>query len=98
MLNTSHINIGIYKAIAEAGITGNFLPPCTSVKNIKPSTNPLTINLPDGDHINATHKFQMYTPWLPAEAKEAHIIPGLSHTYLVSIKVLCSAGCKVEYD
>ena len=37
-------------------------------------------------------------PWLPNNAKDAQIIPGLAHASLISIKILCDAGCKVTYD
>ena len=98
MFNTSHINIVIYQEIPDAGATGNFVPPETPVKKIKIYTNPLIINLPYGYQIKSTHTCQLDIPWLPAEAKEAHIVPGLAHKSLVYIKVLCDAGCNVEYD
>ena len=98
MFNTSHIKIAIYQAIADARETGKFFLPGTPVKNIKPATNPLTTNLPDGDHIKYTHKRQLDISCTPEEAKEAHIVPGLAHTSLVSINVLCDTGCNVEYD
>ena len=31
-------------------------------------------------------------------ATRAHILPGLTHTSLISINMLCDAGWKVEYD
>ena len=45
-------------------------------------------------HIHAN----LETPWLPDEAKIAHIVPGLVHSSLVFIKVLYAAGCKVMYE
>ena len=36
--------------------------------------------------------------WLPESATRAHIVPGLAHTSLISIAVLCNTGCKVIYD
>ena len=69
MFNTLRINIAIDQAIADAGGNGHFVLTGTPVKNIKPATNPLTINLPDGDHIKFTHPCQLDTPWLPEEGK-----------------------------
>ena len=46
---------------------------------------------------NTSH-YLCTVPWLPKAARMAHIVPGLAHTLLVSIKTLCDAGCKVEYD
>ena len=36
-------------------------------------------------------------PDLPAEAKKVHIVLGLIHASLVSIKMMADAGCKVKY-
>ena len=98
MFNTSHINISIHQEISDAGATGHFFLPGTPFKNTNPATNPLTINLPDGDHINSTHTCQPDIPWIPEWAKEFHIVPGIAHTTLISIKLFCNAGCNVEYD
>jgi hypothetical protein len=35
---------------------------------------------------------------LPTAAREAHTIPGLSHSSLISIGKLCDAGCTAEFD
>ena len=37
-------------------------------------------------------------PWLTKRARISLIVPGMSHTLLVSTKVLTYAGCKVIYD
>ena len=37
-------------------------------------------------------------PWLTKRARISLIVPGMSHTLLVYIKVLTDAGCKVIYD
>ena len=95
MFNTSHINIVIYQEIPDAGATGNFVPPETPVKKIKLYTNPLIINLPYGYQIKSTHTCQLEISCIAVEEKEAHIVPGLAHTSLVSIKVLCNAGCNL---
>ena len=85
-------------AVADAGATGHFVLPGTPVTNVKIARHPLKINLPYGDCLTSTHNCTLYTPWLPNEAKEAHIVPGLAHASLISIKILCDAGCKVTYD
>ena len=95
MFNTSNINITIDQEISDAGVTGNCFLTGTHVKNIKISTNPLTINLPDGYQIKSTHTCQLEISCIAVEEKEAHIVPGLAHTSLVSIKVLCNAGCNL---
>ena len=95
---TAQLNIVKNMAVADAGATGHFVLPGTPVTNIKIARHPLKINLPDGDYLASTHTCMMDIPWLPNEAKEAHIVPGLAHTSLISIKILCDAGCKVTYD
>ena len=72
--------------------------PGAPVIDVKPATKPSIINLPDGETIQSTHTCKLDIPSLPAEATRAHIVPGLAHTSLVSIKVLCDAGCNVQYN
>ena len=72
--------------------------PGAPVKNVKPTQSPIVINLPDGSQIRSTHTCELDNPALPAAARQAHIVPGLAHTSLISIKMLCDAGCIVKYD
>ena len=95
---TAQLKIAKNMALADAGATGQFVLPGTPVTNIKIARHPLKINLPDGDCLTSTHICTLDIPWLPNEAKEAHIFPGLAHASLISIKILCDAGCKVTYD
>ena len=66
--------------------------------DIKPAAVPLIINLPDGEVIKSTYTCKLNLPFLPEAATRAHIVPGLAHTSLVSIKILCDAGCEVNYN
>ena len=95
---TAQLNIAKNMAVADAGATGHFVLPGTPVTNVKVERHPLKINLPDGDWLTSTHTCTMDIPWLPNNAKEAHIVPSLAHASLISIKILCDAGCKVTYD
>ena len=85
-------------AVADAGATVHFVLPGTPVTNIKIARHPLKINLPDGDCLTYTHTCTLDIPCLLREAKEAHIVPGLAHASLISVKILCDAGCKVTYN
>ena len=98
MVNTGSIKIAVDQAIADAGTTGHLVVLGTPVLDIQPATTPLIINLPDGETIKSTHTCKLNIPWLPAEATKAHIVPGLAHTSLLLIKVLCDAGCEVTYN
>ncbi|MCP4098314.1 MAG: hypothetical protein GY748_18945 [Planctomycetaceae bacterium] len=96
--NIGDINIKKHHGIADAGATGHFLLPQAPVKNICPTTAPLEIALPDGKTIKSTHTCDLDIPSLPPKARRAHIVPGLKHASLISIKMLCDAGCHVEYN
>ena len=85
-------------AVADAGPTGHFVLPGTLVTNVKVARHPLKINLPDGECLTSTRTCTLDIQWLPDNAKEAHIVPGLAHASLIFIKILCDAGCKVTYD
>ena len=95
---TAPLKIAKNTALADAGATGHFVLPDTPVINVKVARHPLKINLPDGDCLTSTHTYTLGILWLPNNAKEAHIVPGLAHASLISIKILCDAGCKVTYD
>ena len=96
--NTSNIKIVVDMSIADSGATVHFVLPDTHVKYIKPADKPLCINFPDGKQIKYTHTCQIDIPWLLESATRAHIVPELVHTSLISVKMLCDYGCKVEYD
>ena len=95
---TVQLNIAKDMAVADAGATGHFVVPGPLVTKVKIARHLLKINLPDGDCLTSTHTCTLDIPWLPNEAKEAHIVLGLAHASLISIKILCDAGCKVIYE
>ncbi len=35
---------------------------------------------------------------MPEQMIEAHIVPGLTHSSLISTRKFCDAGCKVSFD
>jgi hypothetical protein len=47
---------------------------------------------------STTAACQLSLPQLPITAREAHILPGLTHSSLVSIGKLCDAGCEAKFD
>ena len=95
--DSSGIRIGVDYVIADAGATGHFLLPEAPVVNKSETTNPLTIHLPGGDTLSSTNTCDVDIPCLPKKARRAHIVPGLAHSSLISIKVLCEHGCTVLY-
>ena len=98
IMETAKIKIAIDMAIADAGATAYFAVPGAPVINQKVTTTPLIINLPDGKQLQSTHTCELDIHWLPKAARKAHIVPGLMHTLLISIKTLYKTGCKVSYD
>ena len=95
---TAQLKIAKNMAVADTGATGHFVLPGTPVTNVKVAQHPLKIHLPDVDCLTSTHTYKLDISWLPNDAKESHIVPGLAHASLISIKILCDAGCKVTYD
>ena len=98
--STQYLNamtIATSEAIADTGATSIFIMEGTDVKNKRPATKPLTINLPDGRQIKSTHICDIDIPGLPATLT-GHIVPGLAVASLFGIRVLCKAGCKVLFD
>ena len=95
--NKAAIPIQISKdlGIAAAGATGHFLQPGAPAGREK---KPISISQPDGGKLESTHECEIDNPKLPQEARKEHIVPGLSHTSLISIKMLIDAGCFVTYS
>lgn len=60
--------------------------------------NSLKIHLPNGATSESTHMTILNIPWLPPATCSAHIVPGLTHISLISIKALCDKGCTAIYD
>ena len=88
-------------AIANTGTTGHFLLPTSMCGDIKPVTQGITVQMPNGSQITSTHTAQLnILQDLPASARHAHILPGLATHALISIAVLCDNKCKAifEYD
>jgi hypothetical protein len=68
----------------------------TPVKNFRPATKQLSINLPDGSQVKSTHLCDINIPGLPI-VLTGHIVPRLLIASLIGIRVLCKAGCKVVF-
>ena len=66
--------------------------------NIKKATHPLIITLPDGEQIEYIYRWKINVPAIPSTVIKAHIVPGLTHTFLISIKVICDSGFTVFFD
>jgi hypothetical protein len=91
------LTIAASQAIADTGATSIFVMEGIDVKNKRPATKPLTINLPDGRQVKLTHICDINIPGLPTMLT-GHTVPNLAIASLFGIRVLCKAGCKVVFD
>jgi hypothetical protein len=66
-------------------------------RNIHVATKPIQISLPDGKKIVSTHICDVDIPGLPHKLI-GHIVPDMKMASLLSIHILCKAGCKVIFD
>jgi hypothetical protein len=54
---------------------------------------PLHVHMPNGMSIHPSHTSSAFPPW----ATRAHILPGLVHNSLISVRQLCDSGCNVIF-
>lgn len=70
----------------------------TPKNNICSATDPLTINIPNGEIVSSTHICNIVIPGL-LMILTGHIVPGLSMASLMGIRDLCKAAkCEVKYQ
>ena len=84
-------------AVLDSGATGNFFVTDAPLNDRTEAHEPLTVTLPDGNKVNSTHVGFLDIPRLPKQARIGHVIPGLNTHSLVSVPVLCNAGCEVLF-
>ena len=85
-------------AISDSGATGNFLVQGAPVVNKKLTSSPLKITPPNGKMTQSTHTCNLDITWLPNTVMEEHIVPGLSHSALISTRKFTDSGFKVIFD
>ena len=85
-------------AIADSGTTRNFFTTDAPTINVQQAKNPITIRIPDGRQLNATHCCELNLPQLPPEARTGHIVPGMKGHSLVSLVQLARAGCSISIN
>ena len=85
-------------ALFHLGAAAHFLVEGAPVTNKKVATAPITITLPDGSQVLSSHTCNLDIPWLPDSMTEAHIVPQLAHSSLISTRKFCDAGCQVTFD
>jgi hypothetical protein len=70
----------------------------SSCSNATPTKNGVSVLLPDGGTMRATHTAELPIPALPYAARQAHLFPALSSGALLSIGQLCDHGCQAVFN
>jgi hypothetical protein len=65
--------------------------------NRRPSAQPISVTLPNGNSIVSTHKALLPFPHLPDQVINAHIFQALHSHALISVSTFCNAGCMAEF-
>jgi hypothetical protein len=58
---------------------------------------PFNVNMPNGMTIQSSHTCNVLLTDLPHQARQAHILPGLVHSSLISVGQLCDNECSVTF-
>jgi hypothetical protein len=87
-----------FSLIADTGSTAHFGTTDLPVLNKRPASTPLAIRNPNGNIMYSTHVAELDLPLLPLAARQVHIVPDLTAHTLVSIGLLCDAGCDVTFN
>ena len=85
-------------AIADTGASGHFLQPGAPHEPSDRQAPPIRVKEPSGAYMQSSKNCKLVLRSLSEAARHAHILPGLSHSSLVSIGVLCDAGCTAIFD
>ncbi len=91
------ITIVTMQTIADTGATSIFVMESMPIHNLWPAVNLLTTNLPDGSKVKSTHTCNITIPGL-STVLVGHVVPKLSITSLIGIRVLCNVGCGVIFS
>ena len=85
--------------IAYTGASCNYLLPTYPHNKIGTTKSTITVGLTDGNILHSTNDLCLLDiPQLPLQARGAHLLPGISHSSLLSIRKLCDAGCTSRFD
>ena len=62
-----------------------------------PTSAPISVKNPNGNLMQSTHVGELDFPGLPKEARIVHLFPSMPDSVLISIGVLCDAGCSGHF-
>jgi hypothetical protein len=84
-------------AIVDSGCTGHFLLVNAPCLNKVKSQTPLTVRLPNGATMESAHTAELNIPHMNAAASIAHVYPGMTNHYLLSVGQLFNEGYIVTF-
>jgi hypothetical protein len=82
-------------SILDSGRTSNFLSAAAPCSDNHAAHVPLNVNMHNGTTIQSSHTCNLLLTGLPHQARQAHILPGLVHKSLISVRQLCDNKCSV---
>ena len=83
--------------LLDSGATDHFLTIQSKVRNRRPTSNPVTVVIPNGSRCKSTEECDLDWDMLPQRARKGHILPSLKTHALISVVKLCDAGCQVIF-
>ncbi len=83
-------------AFIDTAASKHLVTPTTQTSEAT-STETITVIQPGGGKMHSTHAVDLLLSKLPANARMAHSLPGLTNNFL-SVPVLCDAGCEVFFN
>ena len=83
-------------AFIDSGASSMFIMDGAPVTNIKTALDPVKVRAAQGAKIETTHTCDVNIAGLPT--LPGHILPELAQAFLISVRVLCRAGCRVIFD
>ena len=84
--------------IIDTGSTGTFVTVNLPLKNKRKAATPIIIRNPNGQTMTSEYEGELDLPQLPPAARHARIVKDLKNHSLLSVGVLCDAGCKVSFQ
>jgi hypothetical protein len=84
--------------ILDSGCTSNFLSSTASCTSKQAAHIPLSVNMHNGTSIQLSHTCDLLLMYLPPQARKVHVLPGLVHNSLISVRQLCDNGCDIIFN
>jgi hypothetical protein len=85
-------------AIMDSGSTDNYIMASAHCNNVRPTTHPVYVKIPNGYFIKSTHVCVLDLTQLPSAASKSHLIPGLTNGSLMHVGQSHDAHCLVNFD